>query len=162
MNYYRGVVLLGFLRLLGVANRGWAEEGVVQNGLQLQLVPLQQEFIVGQPMKVRLEIINQGEQPAKVLYTADDIQGDDFIIFGQDDYQAVYKGSGEYPERNLTLHLAPGSRQTLIKARDLNLEYSIRSPGRYTVQYVQKIWDHTSTQFPPSNRVEITVIKSTE
>src|SRR5437016_233252 len=102
VNFRRVVVLLGFLGLLGAADLGWAEGGVVQNGLQLELAPLPPEFILGQPMKFRLEIINRGEQPVTVAYTADDIQGDDFLIYGPEDFQAVYKGSGEYPAKDMT------------------------------------------------------------
>ena len=162
MNFRRNVEFFCLLGLLGAGEVGWTEGGVVQNGLQLELVPLQEEFILGQPMKFRLEVINRKEEPVKVAYTADDIQGDDFLVYGPEDFQVVYKGSGEYPAKDFTLHVAGRSRKVLIHARDLNKEYSIGSPGRYTVQYVQKIWDHTSTQFPPSNTVEISILKSKE
>jgi hypothetical protein len=160
MKLHRLIQCFIFMGILGLTGQVGADGGITLNGLQIQLVPLQQVYVLGQPMKFRVNIINQSENPVTLKYTADDVSGDDFYILGPGEVHVDATGSGEYPAKNYTLQLSPGVSKTLIKVRDLNAEYAIRLSGKYTFQYVQKIWDQTSTQFPPSNTVEITVIKN--
>src|SRR5438477_5087498 len=92
------------LAVLGLVSFGAADDGgIIQDGLQIRMVPLQQNFIVGRPMKVRVDIINRNTFAVKVKYTADDIQGDDFMVTGPEDIQVTYIDSGEYPERELSM-----------------------------------------------------------
>lgn len=151
-------ILLILSCLIGGSGLAYGAGGVTQNGLQTRLVPLQTSFAVGHPMKFRVDVINRGEKTITLKYTADDIQGDDFNITTAEGEAVDYTASGEYEAKDFTLKLAPGIWKTLIHERNLQADYSLRSHGKYTLQYVQKIWDHTSQQLPPSNTLDINVL----
>ncbi len=126
-------------------------------GLKTKLIPLESKYIVGKPMKFRVDLTNIGTTPApyNLIATASCWKDNPLMVTGPDGKSPQYIGP---LSNNNTIYfsddqlpkLQPNAVVTIFKF-DLARYYDIQQPGSYTVQY------GVEYEFPNSNIVNITV-----
>jgi hypothetical protein len=132
-------------------SEGWGKE---RDGLRTRLVPTQEQYVVGQPARFRLEMKNFGK-----LVRAFDSQSVDvnnsIEITGPDGKSVPYV-AGLYQTAGETRYIEPGQTAILSDRLDLADQYLITSRGTYTLRFVGRnvIWDMQSA-IPPSAKIAI-------
>lgn len=131
------------------------EWGPIYNGIKTRLIPLQQEYILEQPIKFRLEMTNVGSQ--SVLY--DDQQVDvnnPLIVKGPDGKETPYI-AGSVQTLGGPKPINPAEVVILFDGLDVASQYYIGKAGQYTVQFRGGDRAFGEIDFPKSNVVEIGV-----
>ena len=146
-------------------------------GVKTHLTPLNKEFLLGQPMLFRLELINEGE--AELLYDHQQVAVNASMTITDEDGKPVPYVAG--PTQTVGWHkpIKPGESVVLFDKFDISKQYDIRKPGRYKVQFSGKGLeigetrseeDHDKAPFDnfigtqrrfPSNIVEIEITSNT-
>ena len=117
----------------------------------MRLVPLKKKYVLWQPMRFRLEMWNSGQH--KITYEREYLVGNGSWEVRDVQGKPVLSSSGhvstfrEGPEPSL----APGAMVVILDELDLNSQYSIVKPGKYTVQF------HAYPGIPDSNTAVIDV-----
>jgi len=133
-----------------------AQQVPEQKGLETQLVPLGSEYVLGKPMKLRVQLANRSPSPLPYnpYATAYDYDGNSgpLAVIGPDGKRQPYLGDWMMHQdmiggRSPTLE--PGAVVTLFEC-DLADYYYIGAPGHYSVQY-------RSLDTPSSNTLEIDI-----
>jgi hypothetical protein len=124
-----GLILL-FLASCGQEHRP-SPSPPTNPGLRTRLIPLGNEFVVGKPLKFRLELTN--ESPWAMIY---DSQGVDRAYFITDpDGKEVPDIDRPRQTGGDDRLLRPGEKVVLSNEHDLAPYYLITRPGRYQVQF---------------------------
>lgn len=136
------------------------EWGPVQKGVRTRLVPHSVQFVLGKPIKFRLEMKNVGE--ATVGYDKQHADIDTMLIKGPDG-QVVPYIMEPVSTAGSPKPLRPGKMVILFEEIDVAEQYYIAKPGRYTVQFRGTLggppgMPFTIVPFPPSNPVTIEVL----
>jgi len=136
------------------------EWGPVQKGVRTRLVPHSAQFILGQPIKFRLEMQNVGE--ATGWYYGPD---EDSMLINGPDGKVVPYIRGPFSVVCRPQPLRPREVVTLFQAIDVTPQYYIVKPGRYTVQFRGTLGGPpgapvSPVPLPPSNVVTIEVLPS--
>jgi hypothetical protein len=134
---------------------GVEDWGEMENGVRTRLVPVDEVFPLGGPMRFRLEMINVGT--TTVQYDSQQVDvNSSMLIKGPDGReapyieQAVQTVGGPRP-------LNPGERVVLFENLDISDQYLILTPGKYTVQFRGQGKAFGEVPIPPSNVVRINV-----
>jgi Leucine-rich repeat (LRR) protein len=153
-------VLLTAARAVGADPSPAAEAdqwGPEYRGLRTRLVPLEKQFVLGQPMRFRLEMKNVGQHKATYdrphvyvnnPFAVRDPQGNHVLYIGFE----AQMGPSDRPS------LAPGSTIILVDNLDLTLQYFIAKPGKYTVKFPGSntlVIDVQPGPLPPAFRVAV-------
>lgn len=102
-------------------------------GVRTRLVLLDPAPAVGTPLRIRLDLINDGD--TSVLYDAQQCDSNGSIgILGPDGRPVPFVDGPRSTFGSFT-ELAPRSSVTLIDKRDLTRQYLISKPGRYTIRF---------------------------
>jgi len=125
--------------------------GQQQFGYQTQLIPMQEAFVIGQPMRFGLVMRNARE--SRQIYDSQGVFQDCLLIKDAKEEKIPYSirppmtgGGGE--------RLDPGDMVTLFEDRDISREYAIRKPGTYTIQFREDGYGlEGNSRFPASNVV---------
>lgn len=128
------------------------EWGPIVNGVKTRLVPSNEKYVLGQPMEFRLEMTNVGESTVK--YDSQQVKvNNSMLIRGPDGKIALYVDmyhqtiGGPRP-------LKLGETVTLFDRYNVEEDYYIAKPGRYTVQFRGEE-GFGDVEIPQSNVVEI-------
>ena len=120
--------------------RSRTEEEAFDRAIRYVLIPIRDEFTLGEPMLLRLEMRNTGDVPI-AFYRSQVMVGDPVIVtdpngrrlpYADTDYQ-----TGMWPDAIL-----PGETIVLAEAYDVTSQYRILRPGAYTFQF--KLYDRRS------------------
>ncbi len=112
------------------------EWGPVQNGLKTRLIPLNEQYLIGQPMKFRLEMTNVGD--SAILYGSSQVAVNDSMIVKVTDGKNVPYIGGMCQTGLRSKPINPGEIVTLFDQLDITSQYYIAKPNRYTIQYSGK------------------------
>lgn len=153
-------MVVGSTTIQSVAQQSVAQQGMrpssvewgpVQKGVRTRLVPHSTQFVLGKPIKFRLELKNVSE--SVVGYDQQHADIDSMLIRGPDG-KAVSYIMGPVSTFGTPKPLRPGKMVTLFEEIDVAEQYYIAKPGRYTVQF------RGTFGIPPSNTVTIEVLAS--
>ncbi|MCD4727925.1 MAG: hypothetical protein K8R46_09700 [Pirellulales bacterium] len=125
---------------------GW---GLEREGLRTRLMPVQKEYVIGQPAKFRLEMKNFGEHARR--YDSQGVAVHNTIRISDPDGKPVPYVAGMFQtgRRGDAPSIAPGKTVVLFDKRDLTNHYLFVKPGSYTLQF--RAWK----PFPPSNTITV-------
>ena len=100
----------------------------------MRLVPVQDEYVLGRPMRFRLEMTNRTS--VKLLYDHQQVAvNHSLVITGPDGKRAPYvRGTCQTSIRGWPA-IAPGQTVVLFDKLDAAEQYFIDTPGRYAVQF---------------------------
>jgi hypothetical protein len=104
-------------------------------GLRTRLVPLEKQFVLGQPMKFRLELKNFGQGAVRYDSQGVGLNGSLLVRDPQGRPVRYIGGSFQTMGQSPLPSLAPGKTAVLFDALDLASQYLVVRPGRYTVQF---------------------------
>jgi hypothetical protein len=146
---------------LGEPNNGLAKLakddkwGEPDNGFITQLIPQNEEYIVGKPMKFGLVLKNISNTAKSYDHQA--ITHNTLIIKNPENNEPYYKVGcfqtvgGPHP-------IDKGEIAILFEKRNITNEYVIIKPGQYTIQFRGGIYGMApDSNFPPSNIIEFEV-----
>jgi beta-lactamase regulating signal transducer with metallopeptidase domain len=141
-------------------------------GVRTLLTAKREEFVVGEPMYFRLQLINQGD--SILSYDCQQVSvNNSMTIKGPDGKEVKY--TAQYVQtQGVPVLFKPGETKTLFDQFDITKQYDIRQPGQYRVQFnghgldintgkedTSDMSDPTSFQYYPgvlpSNVVAITI-----
>ena len=128
--------------------------GPEQDGLQTRLVALEDERVLGQPVRLRLEMRNTGTVPKDY----DFIESHAIFFLDITGPQGRVPTIGNLPQvaEPLPRPIKPGEVVVLIDAVDITRNYPFGQPGRYRIRFLG--YRHLQTaSIPPSNVVEISI-----
>ena len=151
------ITVFSFLVISGlsVASAGEEEWGPVRNGLKTRLVPLEQSYVLGKPMRFRVEVTNV-DRVAKT-YNPEEVEIQSFINTGSCSTPHSHHPYPPVPTKGASQRIDPGEIKVLFDQWDIASDYVLNKPGRYTIQYEESVpWNGHRT-FSPSNNVEIQV-----
>src|SRR5579862_9534528 len=117
--------------------------------LKTRVVPQQTEYILGQPMKLRLEMSNLSSETVK--YKAEGF--DDMLAITGPDGLPIPFIEGCYMTLAAANTLLPGKTVVLTEDWEISSQYLISSAGRYWIKFV----GNTRNSMPPSEAVDIFV-----
>ncbi len=102
-------------------------------GVRTLLTAKREEFVVGEPIYFRLQLINQGNSILR--YDCQQVAvNNSMTIEGPDGKEVKY--TAEYFQTLGTIVLfKPGETKTLFDQFDITKQYDIRQPGQYRVQF---------------------------
>lgn len=106
----------------------------LQRGLEVRLVPLSKEFVVGEPMLFRLEMTNVSKSPIRYMGTSSVMVNDPMNIKGPDGNLIPYVDTS-YQTIGRDEEIKPGETVILSEEYDVALQYGIIELGRYTFQF---------------------------
>lgn len=109
------------------------EWGPEKDGIATRLVPLEKEYVLGQPMRFRLEMVNR--TASRLVCNAGSVYDNPSIV--------VTGPDGGHPSHIAPSHLTntyyacmgPGEVVVLLRNFDIATHYHIDKPGRYAVHY---------------------------
>ena len=145
-------------------------------GIKTRLTPVSKEFVLGQPMLFRLELINGGE--AELLYDDQQVDVNDSMIITDENENRIPYIAGPVQTGGYLRPIKPGESVILFDEFDMNKQYDIKKPGMFKVQFSGRglhigesrseedsLWDYdnfigTEKRFP-SNVVEIEITPNT-
>lgn len=131
------------------------EWGPTQNWLKIKLVPLQQKYVVGQPMKFRLEMINIGN--STIMYDSQQVDVNNaMIIMGPDGKISPYI-AGSFQTGGGPKPIKPEEIVILFDQFDVTSQYFMDKPGRYTIQFRGQDKAFGEVPIPESNILEVEV-----
>jgi len=108
----------------------------IKKGIEFNLIPITKEFVIGQPMLFRIEMINVSNSP--ILYTATGptavMANDKMIITGPDGERVEYVDTS-YQILVYSDVILPDEKIVLVDKYDATTQYRIVEPNRYTFQF---------------------------
>ncbi|MGA2060684.1 MAG: hypothetical protein ABSG67_09410 [Thermoguttaceae bacterium] len=130
------------------------EWGTERDGLRTRLLPAQNEYVLGQPARFRLEMKNFGEHERTYDPQAVDVNNSIQII--DLDGKSVRYVGGSFQTGGSPKSIAPGKTVVLFDGLDLVTQYLIIKSGSYTLQFrgTNVRW-HSESEIPPSNKIKI-------
>lgn len=128
------------------ARRRWESH----EGIRYVLTPATAEFMLGQPMLLRLEMRNEGTEPVGYMRTSV-MLNDPLLVTGPDGQTLPYMDTS-YQTMVGSDAILPGEVIVLADAYDVASQYGIVRPGRYTFQFRS-----THLGGKPSNICEVDV-----
>ncbi len=128
------------------ARRRWES----REGIRYVLTPVTDEFVIGQPMRLRLVMKNEGREPAGYTRTSAMVN-DPLLVTGPDGTTLSYMDTSYQTMAGPDIIL-PGEVVVLADAYDVTSQYHIVRPGRYTFQ-----WRGTHPGAKPSNPCKVDV-----
>lgn len=148
---------LGFAMAIGFATIGIAVTALADNGrsvIRTRLMPLEFEYVIGQPMRLRAELVNTGSQSAIYSpYAGYAAYNGRVLVRGPEGAAVPYVGSWSSDQEEAgakSLSLRPAEAVPIFTI-DLSTAYHIDRPGPYTVRLGEN-------QFmPASSPVELLV-----
>lgn len=132
---------------------------VNQNGLKTRLVPLEQQYSLGQPMKFRLEMTNVGA--STIMYDSQQVGVNNAMIIKDQNGKISPYIAGSFQTGGGPKPIQPKEIVILFYQFDITSQYYIGKPGRYTVQFRGQDTAFGEESLPPSNIVEIDVQPAT-
>ncbi|MBA7702527.1 hypothetical protein ES703_111296 [subsurface metagenome] len=105
----------------------------LQRGLEVRLVPLSKEFVVGQPMLFRLEMTNKGKLP--IEYEASQVAVNDSMIVKGPNGNGIAYIDTSYQTLWDSKVIEPGETVILFDKFDVASQYHIIKPGWHTFQF---------------------------
>jgi hypothetical protein len=118
-----------------------------RKGLEIRLVPISEEFVIGEPMLFRLEMTNVGDETLPYWPTSYMVN-DPMIVKGPNGKSVAFMG-GSCQTAVWLEFIEPGETIILVGSYDVTSQYDIVSPGKYSFQF--KRW------IKPSNIVEVDI-----
>ena len=117
-----------------VGSAAEVEWGPEKDGIATRLVPLEKEYVLGRPMRFRLEMTNR--TLTELLYDSQQVAvNHSLVITGPDGKRAPYiRGTCQTSIRG-QLSVTPGETVVLFGGLDANEQYFIGRSGRWTFQY---------------------------
>ena len=101
-------------------------------GVKTHLQPIDEEFVIGSPMRFRVELINYGK--GQLNYTAAGVGYFPLRVLNEERQEIpCIAGSAQLMERRGAL--LPGKTEVLAENFDINRDYAFNKPGTYYVQY---------------------------
>ena len=131
------------------------EWGPMQNQLRTRLVPLQQKYIVGQPMKFRLEMTNTGN--STIMYDSQQVDVNNAMIVTEPEGKTSPYIAGSFQTAGGPKPIEPEEIVILFDQFDITSQYFIDKPGRYTVQFRGQDKAFGEVPIPESNILKIEV-----
>ncbi len=124
----------------------------MRKGFEIKLTALDKEFVIGQPMLLRIEMQNISESPIRWMHTSSTMVNDSVLIKGPDGNiipyaDTSYQTTAQYKE------IRPGEKIILADKYDVTTQYCITTPGKYSFQF--NGFEHYGIN--PSNIVEINI-----
>lgn len=139
------------IRLLKEQQLSEERECFLQKNLQATLIPLQDEYIVGQPMRFRLEATNSGDSEILLSYFSSAVMvNNPLAIKGANGSEVLYIGGSTQTAGRQEV-FKPGEKNILISNYDAATKYLITTAGDYTVRF------RGQYQIPPSEPIMIRV-----
>jgi len=132
------------------------EWGPEWNGVSTRLIPLAKRFVLGQPMKFRLEMKNVSDSTLKY----DDQQVDtnySMIIEDSSGRIAPYVDFDNSTCGGPEL-IKPGEIHVLFEEYNVERDYHIDRPGRYSFRFDGESPGYGDVRIPPSNTVKVEVL----
>jgi hypothetical protein len=123
--------------------------GPREGNFQTRLVPLADHFVLGQPMKFRLKLKNVGQTAVHYDPQQVGINGS-LKVLDPEGHPIRYSATSFQTMINKFPALMPGNVVNLFDGLDLDSQYLIVKPGKYSVQF-------RHYAFPNSNTVEVEV-----
>ncbi len=120
-------------RLKEKAEAKWKALEPKLKGLRTQLIAMQEEYRLGQPMLFRLELVNEGEHELSYDHQQVAVNGS-MIIKDESDRIIPYK-AGPVQTAGMDRPIEPGTSKVLFASLDIAKQYTIEKPGRYRVQF---------------------------
>ena len=147
-NRFRAVSNPVEIEIAGAANTNppsaWGE---TKDGLRSRLVAETNVFPAGQPISMRIEVQNVGDQVRRLSYPTapyfDVVQ-----VTDAGGHRAPFLGTGLLQLANQETNLSPGA-SAIFEPFDLAQTYFVRTPGRYTVK-----WTEQFSAVPPSGEFQ--------
>ncbi len=140
------------LRLTREAKRAKERLERLRKGIDVHLTALSKEFVIGQPMLFRVEMINISESSIKHMITSSAMVNDSMLIKGPGGNMIPYVDTS-YQTMAQDKEIESGEIIILTDKYDVTTQYCIVVPGRYTFQF--NGFKHYGIN--PSNIVEIDV-----
>lgn len=110
-----------------------AEWGPPKGGFATRLAPLEERYVLGRPMRFRLEMKNGSS--SRMLFDAQQVDCNwSMIVTGPDGKRAAYIAPG-YQTVGFDRAIDPGEVVVLLRGLDIASQYYVGRPGRYRVQY---------------------------
>lgn len=131
------------------------ETSQIIKGVTTKLIPLQQEYILGQPIPFRLEMTNNGS--SIVNYDSQQVAVNDSMTIKDPEGQYVPYTSSMFQTLGGSRPLKPGETVILFDQLDIASQYQLAKPGRYTVQFRGQDRAFGEIPIPESNVVGIEV-----
>jgi hypothetical protein len=102
-------------------------------GLRTQLTALEQEYRVGQPMRFRLELVNEGQH--ELSYDHQQVAVNSSMLITREDGGRVPYTAGPYQTGGGRKPINPGETIVLFSRLDIAGQYDMSKPGKYRVQF---------------------------
>lgn len=142
------------------------EWGPTIKDLKTRLIPLQQQFAIGQPMKFRLEMKNDGN--SQIMYDSQQVDVNNAMNIKHYSGKIAPYIAGSSQTAGGSQLINPGEIVTLFDQFDITSQYHISEEGEYFFQFRgskgfskleidnETLWEETA-DIPPSNILEINV-----
>jgi hypothetical protein len=101
--------------------------------LKAKLVPLNEKYVVGKPVRFRLELANEG--PVDLSYDDQQVTVNDPLIVTDAKGEKVKYIGGSVQAEGGNMPLRAGQTVVLFDKFDITRQYEINKPGVYRVQY---------------------------
>jgi hypothetical protein len=103
-------------------------------GLEARLTAAKREFLPGEPVPVRLELVHGGEN--SLWYDAQQVALNDPLFITDQEGKKVPYTADWYQTCGGFRPIKPGETVVLLDGLDLARQYAIDRPGKYTVQWL--------------------------
>lgn len=146
------------------ADAKWKRLEPKLTGLRTQLIALQDEYRLGQPMPFRLELVNAG--PYELSYDKQQVAVNAHMTITFEDGRTVPYTAGPVQTQGAPRAIRAGETAVLFDALDIAKQYDLTKPGNYRVQFnghglevgdALGVDNGLARQRFPSNTVEIDV-----
>lgn len=117
-----------------------AEPGEFDKAIKYVLTPISDEFVIGRPMRFRLEMTNTADKPFG-YWRMDVMANDPMIVTDPNGQMLPYVDTGYQLDMGSDAIL-PGETIVLAEEYDVTSQYRILRPGSYTFQF--KLYDRRS------------------
>ncbi len=107
----------------------------LRKGLDISLVPLAEEFVVGKPMLFRIEIANVSDETLGFMQDSWMVN-DPMIVKGPDGKKVSYMDTS-YQTIVWTDFIEPGETVVLVESYDVSTQYHITKPGKYSFEFTR-------------------------
>ncbi|MFH0732344.1 MAG: BsuPI-related putative proteinase inhibitor [Candidatus Omnitrophota bacterium] len=149
------VTLICQQTLLALANSGvW---GPLQRGLMTRLIPLEQEHVLGQPIRFRLEMIN--ETNSSKNYDSQQVKVNNSMLIKDHNDKVIPYSAEQYMTTGSPRRIQPGETVILFDNFDITSQYQIDKPGEYTIQFRGQGQAFGDVPIPPSNVISIEIVE---